>query len=96
MTASTSPSPSSSQVEFKVDDLVTDVDNVKMKMVKQAIERMKHEIVNVKPDMAKNVEMTKGFDTTRAESIYIAMSDEIKKYNIDVENISRALAAGHG
>ena len=29
------------------------------------------------------------------ESIYIAMSDEIKKYDIDVEDISRAMADGY-
>ena len=36
---------------------MTDVDNIKMKMVKagDSIEGMKYEIVNVKRDMAKNV-----------------------------------------
>ena len=68
---------------------------------------MKHEIDNVKKDMAKGFDAAarKTSDTTReiaekvrisrAESIYSATSDEMKTHNIDAEGISRALSNGY-
>ena len=53
---------------------------------------MKHEIDNVKRDMAK------GFETaavSTAEFVYSEMSEEIKKYEIHNKDISRALSEGY-
>ena len=40
-------------------------------------------------------EMAEKVRISRADAIYIATSDEMKKYNIDAEGISRALSEGY-
>ena len=41
------------------------------------------------------MEMAEKIKTLKADSIYSAMSDEMKQHNINVEDVSRVLAAGY-
>ena len=84
-----------SKTAFQVDDLVTEAGQTK-----KVVNDLVTDIENVKKDMAKGFEtaareMEEKVRTLKADAIYIATSDEIKKYNIDAEGISSALAAAY-
>ena len=61
----------------------------------QKVDVLEKNIENVKHDVAKGFDTVARKTTSRADAIFIAISDEVRSHKVNVEDISRVLANGY-